>query len=286
MGADSFIKSQMHRRPTYDEVIYDAILNPTDKIKLPDRMATQLRNTHQLTRFDEVDATIDLAAEQDRITKRRLTNVALEGMGVGPNETMALKRAEAHKATQTGWGTQTGTQTGSRPSGSGSVFIPPAGQDLARGHIPTPPTGWMGRVANRVRGPSQPEPTRGNTNIEREDPFGWAARGRAIVDEQNRMWDEEQNIRNAEEQVAMKEHRARKLEGAGQVADDHLRGNPLDWWPFWNSGTEPTAPPKAPSEYDIGTEKGSQKSGRYPDWDHKKPSTLGGTTLSHKNDRN
>ena len=107
MGADSFIKSQMHRRPTYDEVIYDAILNPTDKIKLPDRMATQLRNTHQLTRFDEVDAPIDLAAEQDKITKQRLKTVTLEGMGVGPNETIALKRAEAHKATQTGGGTQT-----------------------------------------------------------------------------------------------------------------------------------------------------------------------------------
>ena len=69
MGADSFIKSQMHRRPTYDQVLYDTVINPTDKINLPDRMATELRNTHQLTRFDEVDQTPDLAAEQAKIAK-------------------------------------------------------------------------------------------------------------------------------------------------------------------------------------------------------------------------
>ena len=94
MGADSFIKSQMHRMPTYDEVIYDTVINPTDRISLPDRMATQLRNTHQLTRFDEVDETPDLAAEQEKITKERLKELAIQSMGgVGKNETVSLKRA-------------------------------------------------------------------------------------------------------------------------------------------------------------------------------------------------
>ena len=81
MGADSFIKSQMHRMPTYDEVIYDAVLHPTDKIRLPDRMATQLRNTHQLTRSDEVDETPDLAAEQAKIAQERLKQAALHEIG-------------------------------------------------------------------------------------------------------------------------------------------------------------------------------------------------------------
>ena len=93
MGADSFIKSEMHRMPTYDEILYDTVLNPTARINLPDRRATQMRSTHQLTRFDEVDETPNLAAEQEKITKARLRNEALAGMGGGPAGTAALGRA-------------------------------------------------------------------------------------------------------------------------------------------------------------------------------------------------
>ena len=50
------IKTGMHRVRTYDEIIHDDVIFPRDKIHLPDRMATQLRNLPQLTRFDEVDA--------------------------------------------------------------------------------------------------------------------------------------------------------------------------------------------------------------------------------------
>jgi hypothetical protein len=42
-----------HRNPTYEELIQEAIINPTDMIKYPNRTATQLRNTPQLTRFDD-----------------------------------------------------------------------------------------------------------------------------------------------------------------------------------------------------------------------------------------
>ena len=119
------------------------------------------------------------------------------------------------------------------------------------------------------------------------DPLGWRAKGRAIIDGQNQAFDEEQAIRHAEEQVAMKAHRAKKLEEAGQEASDHLGGNPLDWWPFRGTGAEPSAPPKSPSEYDIATPKGAPKIDQYPDWDHrnKKEGSLGGTTLSHRNYR-
>jgi hypothetical protein len=42
-----------HRTPTYDELIQEAIINPTEMIKYPNIIATQLRNTPQLTRFDD-----------------------------------------------------------------------------------------------------------------------------------------------------------------------------------------------------------------------------------------
>ena len=102
MGADSFIKSQMHRMPTYDEVLYDTVINPKDRINLPDRMATQLRNTHQPTRFDEVDQTPDLAAEQTKITKERIKLAAIHDLGgMGPDDTVSVKRAEALRTNYT-----------------------------------------------------------------------------------------------------------------------------------------------------------------------------------------
>ncbi len=36
-------KAQMHQRPTYETLIKDTILEPKDKIALPDRAATILR---------------------------------------------------------------------------------------------------------------------------------------------------------------------------------------------------------------------------------------------------
>jgi predicted phage tail protein len=42
-----------HRKPTYEELFQEAIINPTEMIKYPNRIATQLRNTPQLTRFDD-----------------------------------------------------------------------------------------------------------------------------------------------------------------------------------------------------------------------------------------
>ena len=48
-----FNKAVMHKVPTYDELVRDTITDPKDRIALPNRMATQLRNTPQRTRFDE-----------------------------------------------------------------------------------------------------------------------------------------------------------------------------------------------------------------------------------------
>jgi hypothetical protein len=60
----------MHRKPTYEEVIRDTITHPTDKIALPDRTATQIRNLPQLTRFDD-DNSLNLNEEQEKIAKER-----------------------------------------------------------------------------------------------------------------------------------------------------------------------------------------------------------------------
>ena len=47
------LKAEMRKRPTYETLVKDTILNPKDKIALPDRAATILRKTQQLTRYDE-----------------------------------------------------------------------------------------------------------------------------------------------------------------------------------------------------------------------------------------
>ena len=78
-----FEKSIMHRVPTYEELVYDTITHPTDTIALPDRMATRLRNTQQLTRFDDNEASLDLGAEQENIAKQRAREAALHSLGGG-----------------------------------------------------------------------------------------------------------------------------------------------------------------------------------------------------------
>jgi hypothetical protein len=42
-----------HTKPTYEELTQEAVVNPTETIKYPNRFATQLRTTPQLTRFDD-----------------------------------------------------------------------------------------------------------------------------------------------------------------------------------------------------------------------------------------
>ena len=42
-----------HRKPTHDELIQEAVINPTETIKYPNLIATQWINTPQLTRFDD-----------------------------------------------------------------------------------------------------------------------------------------------------------------------------------------------------------------------------------------
>ena len=59
-------KSAYHKKPTYDEMVIESITHPTNKIALPDRQATQLRNTPQLTRYDD-ESLLDLNSDNQHI---------------------------------------------------------------------------------------------------------------------------------------------------------------------------------------------------------------------------
>ena len=61
------LKAELHTRPTYETLVRDTILNPKDKIALPDRQAT---NTQQLCRYDEADF-LDLEKDNENIAKAK-----------------------------------------------------------------------------------------------------------------------------------------------------------------------------------------------------------------------
>ncbi len=69
-------KETYHKKPTYDEMVKESITNPTDKIGLPDRMATQLRNTPQLTRYDD-ESLLDLNSDNQHLIMEQLKQITL-----------------------------------------------------------------------------------------------------------------------------------------------------------------------------------------------------------------
>lgn len=64
-------KMSMHKRATYETLVQDTILNPKDKITLPNRLATQLRKTQKLSQFDNPDF-IDLDETQQKIMTNQI----------------------------------------------------------------------------------------------------------------------------------------------------------------------------------------------------------------------
>ena len=64
------LKAELHKRPTYSSLVRDTILDPKDKIALPDREATILRKTQQLTRYDEAEF-LDLEKDNENIAKEK-----------------------------------------------------------------------------------------------------------------------------------------------------------------------------------------------------------------------
>ncbi len=69
-------KLEYHKRPTYADMVRGTITNPTDKIALPDRMATQIRNTPQMTRYDD-ESFIDLARENNNIIIEQMRHTTI-----------------------------------------------------------------------------------------------------------------------------------------------------------------------------------------------------------------
>ena len=63
-------KAQMHQRPTYETLVKDTILEPKDKIALPDRTATILRKTQQLSRYDDSEF-LDLEKDNENMAKEQ-----------------------------------------------------------------------------------------------------------------------------------------------------------------------------------------------------------------------
>jgi hypothetical protein len=58
----------MHKHPTYEDMVQDTSSHPTDSFVLPDIMATQIRSTHQVSRFDN-DTYLGLNTKQYNIRK-------------------------------------------------------------------------------------------------------------------------------------------------------------------------------------------------------------------------
>ena len=87
-------KAQMHQRPTYETLVRDKILEPKDKIALPDRTATILRKTQQLTRYDDVEF-LDLEKDNENIAKEQAQQATISAAaGNNPGGSLGQTRAE------------------------------------------------------------------------------------------------------------------------------------------------------------------------------------------------
>ena len=87
------LKAQLHNIPTYEVLLKDAVLNPKDKIDLPDREATILRKTQQLTRYGEVGF-LDLEKDNENIQKPKMQQANLaEAAGNNPDSSIAEQTA-------------------------------------------------------------------------------------------------------------------------------------------------------------------------------------------------
>ena len=92
----SLAKQAMRQRSTYESLVRDTILEPRDKINLPNRTATLLRSTQKLNQFDD-ESFLDLDEENKRIAAERLQQMEFTRM-VHESPDMDLK---TERATQT-----------------------------------------------------------------------------------------------------------------------------------------------------------------------------------------
>ena len=89
----SFQKSTMHPRPSYEELLHDTVLEPKDRIALPNRRAMQLRNTQQLSMWDD-PTFLDLDTQAKNVTINQLHHNEVNNIiQQSPDKTQAEERA-------------------------------------------------------------------------------------------------------------------------------------------------------------------------------------------------
>ena len=113
-------KLEYHKRPTYAELIRDTITNPKDKIALPDRYATQLRNTPQMTRYDD-ESFLDLTQDNKTIMVEQMKQTTVR-------QQVAATNTKTHTIEE-----ETNTETADEPM--------PASSSSSSGGGPPPPAG-------------------------------------------------------------------------------------------------------------------------------------------------
>ena len=109
----SLAKKTMHQRPTYETLVRDTILEPRDKINLPNRKATLLRSNQKLQMFDD-ESFLDLDEENKRIAAERMQQMEFTRMvHDSPDADFTTERA-------------TQTQPPDNPPDSSNRKFPPA----------------------------------------------------------------------------------------------------------------------------------------------------------------
>ena len=133
-------KAQLHQRPTYESLVKDSILEPKDKIALPDRTATILRKTQQLTRYDDVEF-LDIDKDNEMIAKEK------------------AQQAMVHAAAAVSTGSISQTQAAQTGPHQGHTFVnppvdaQPSTQGQQRFHRSRPPTRGQPSTHNEMPTP-------------------------------------------------------------------------------------------------------------------------------------
>ena len=144
------MKSQMHRRPTYETLVKDTILEPKDKIALPDRDASILRRMQQLTKYDDAEF-LDLEKDNENIAKEHAQQMEVRAAtGADLGGSIAEERAfrpdghEAHTFSQ------------SPPDEPGSGGMPRRRINVKGGQGRMPPNTPVLSVSSSSGGPPPP----------------------------------------------------------------------------------------------------------------------------------
>jgi hypothetical protein len=83
-------------------MVRDTITNPTDKIGLPDRVATQMRGLQPLSRFDDNEAPLGLGDDQEKIHKQRIKELEIHNLAESGTLTVSKAKAQEKASSSSG----------------------------------------------------------------------------------------------------------------------------------------------------------------------------------------